>query len=249
MSTSLPASLQHPMLWQGRRRHDRMPTLATGHERLDRLLPGGGWPLGALTELLVEHDGVGELSLVLPTLARISREGGWAVLVDPPWTPYPPAIHGHGMDLGRLLVVRTPDATASLWACEQALRGVRGGVVLSWLRGRRHEAGFAHLRRLQLAARSGRKGAFLFRPASAAAQATPAALRLHLEAREADLAVTVLKCRGTHRGQQLRLKHRVFPEPRPERTARPVRAASSERRQDEGALHAPATHSTKPLRS
>lgn len=215
MSTSLPASLQHPMLWQGRRRHDRLPTLATGHARLDRTLPGGGWPLGALTELLVAREGVGELSLLMPTLARVSREGGWAVLVDPPWTPYPPAMRGHGIDLERLLVVNTPDAAASLWACEQALRGVRGGVVLSWLRGKRHQAGFTHLRRLQLAARSGRKGAFLFRSAEVAGQATPAALRLHLEAggrdAEQDLNLTVLKCRGTHQGLRLRLRHGSHP--------------------------------------
>lgn len=206
MSTSLPASLQHPMLWQGRRRHSRLPTLSTGHERLDALLPGGGWPLGALTELLVTREGVGELSLLMPTLARVSREGGWTVFVDPPWTPYPPAMRGHGIDLERLVVVNTPDASASLWACEQALRGVRGGLVLSWLRGGKHQAGFTHLRRLQLAARSGRKGAFLFRPAAVSGQATPAALRLHLEPEAPDLRLTVLKCQGTHRGAQLRLR-------------------------------------------
>ena len=194
------------MLWQGRRRHHRLPTLETGHAHLDQALPDGGWPLGALTELLVAREGVGELSLLMPTLARVSREGGWTVFVDPPWTPYPPAMRGHGIDLERLLVVNTPDATSSLWACEQALRSVRGGVVLSWLRGGKHQAGFTHLRRLQLAARSGRKGAFLFRPANVAGQATPAALRLHMEADEQHLGLTVLKCRGTHQGQRLRLR-------------------------------------------
>jgi cell division inhibitor SulA/protein ImuA len=206
MPPTLPDTLDHPLLWRGGRRHHRLPTLSTGHERLDQALPGGGWPLGALTELLVARDGMGELSLLLPTLAEVCRQGGWAVFVDPPWTPYAPAMCGHGIDLGRVLVVDTQDAKESLWACEQALRGVRGGVVLSWLRGARHQAGFTHLRRLQLAARSGRKGAFLFRPAEVAGQATPAAMRLHLAADERDLCLTVLKARGLHQGVQLRLR-------------------------------------------
>lgn len=206
MPSSLPDTLHHPLLWRGGRRHHRVPTLPTGHDRLDQALPGGGWPLGALTELLVAREGVGELSLLLPTLAHVCRQGGWAVLVDPPWTPYPPAMRGHGIDLARLLVVETQDASTSLWACEQALRGVRGGVVLSWLREDRRSTGFSRLRRLQLAARSGRKGAFLFRPAGVAAQATPAAMRLHLAADEQDLCLTVLKARGLHQGAQLRLR-------------------------------------------
>lgn len=206
MSTPLPADLRHPLLWQGSRNLSRTPTLPTGHRRLDRTLSGGGWPLGALTELLVAREGVGEISLLLPTLARVSREGGWTVLVDPPWTPYPPALHGQGLDLARLLVVSTRDAKESLWACEQALRGVRGGVVLSWLDGGRHKAGFPHLRRLQLAARNGHKAAFLFRPARVAGQSTPAALRLHLDADERHQHLTVLKCRGTHQGTRLRLR-------------------------------------------
>ena len=213
MSSTLPDTLHHPLLWRGGRRHHRLPTLPTGHERLDQALPGGGWPLGALTELLVTRDGVGELSLLLPTLAEVCRQGGWAVFVDPPWTPYPPAMRGHGIDLARVLVVDTQDARESLWACEQALRGVRGGVVLSWLRGGRHQARFTHLRRLQLAARSGRKGAFLFRPAEVAGQATPAAMRLHLAADEQDLCLTVLKARGLHAGAQLRLRRPHAPVP------------------------------------
>lgn len=215
MPSPLPKSLQHPLLWQGGRRQAHIPVLPSGNEPLDQLLPGGGWPLGALTELLVERDGVGELSLVLPMLARVSREGGWTVLVDPPWTPYAPAIHGQGIDLQRLLVVNTRNAGESLWACEQALRGVRGGVVLSWLRGRRHQAGFKHLRRLQLAARSGQKGAFLFRSARVAGQSSPASLRLLLDVQDQDLCLTLLKGRGCSPGEQLKLRrpHRIAPRP------------------------------------
>ena len=216
MPTALPASLHHPLLWQGRRRSLRLPVIPSGLERLDTLLPGRGWPLGALSELLVTREGIGELSLLLPMLSRVSREGGWMVLVDPPWLPYAPAMHGHGIDLQRLLLVQTRDAQESLWACEQALRGVRGGVVLSWLQGPRHRAGFAHLRRLQLAARSGQKGAFLFRDRDVASQATPAALRLHLDTRDRELEVTLLKGRGARPGRSILLRRQhVEPAGRP----------------------------------
>lgn len=178
--------------------------MSTGHKRLDQALPDGGWPLGSLSELLSEHTGVGELSLLLPTLATVTGSGRWAILVDPPWAPYPPAMRGHDVDLGRLLLVRTRTPEESLWACEQALRGLHGGVVLAWPQNR--TAGFARLRRLQLAARTGQKLAFLFRPATAAGGASPAALRLHLHADEQNLHVHVLKCRGSRPTDAIRLR-------------------------------------------
>ena len=57
----------------------------SGHASLDAELPQGGWPRRALTELLVPADGVGELSLLLPTLARLTAAGGNVVLVAPPF--------------------------------------------------------------------------------------------------------------------------------------------------------------------
>ena len=48
---------------------------STGHAALDALLPQGGWPRRALTELLLPAHGVGELALLLPTLARMTQAG------------------------------------------------------------------------------------------------------------------------------------------------------------------------------
>jgi protein ImuA len=48
--------------------------LASGHAALDAQLPGGGWPVGALTELLLPHPGVGELRLLAPALAALQRQ-------------------------------------------------------------------------------------------------------------------------------------------------------------------------------
>lgn len=177
-----------PQLWRGREPNRSQRTLGTGHARLDKRLPGGGWPLGALTELIAHNHGLGEFSLLFPALAELSHKGEWLVLVDPPWIPYPAALQAHGLMLQRLLLVRTSSAGESLWACEQALRGSRGGAVLAWPEWAGYPAiSFARLRRLQLAAEAGAKPAFLFRPDSTRNTASPAALRLHLQGGEHDL--------------------------------------------------------------
>ena len=219
MAAALPASLAHISgLWRGRPASRDIPAISTGHAKLDHQLPGRGWPLGALTELLTETPGSGEFSLLLPSLSGISSKGQWVVLVDPPWVPYPPAMHGHGVALERLMLIRTNTVRESLWACEQALRGVRGGAVLAW----QENPGFARLRRLQLAARAGHKASFIFRPMAAAGQSSPAALRLKLDADAAGTRITVLKCRGRRPPESLLVRRSQYlpgfaalPEPAP----------------------------------
>jgi cell division inhibitor SulA/protein ImuA len=181
-----------PCLWRGREPNRSQGTLATGHKPLDARLPGGGWPLGAVTELITGQPGLGEFSLLFPVLSQVSRNGQWLILIDPPWIPYPAALHGRGLALDRLLLVRTGKVKESLWACEQALRGSQGGAVLAWPK----QAGFARLRRLQLAAEAGAKLAFLFHPEQALTTASPAALRLYLQGGEAGTRIDILKCRG-----------------------------------------------------
>jgi cell division inhibitor SulA len=142
--------------------------------------------------LLTGAPGNGEVSLLLPTLAQLSNQGQWIVLLDPPWVPYPATLYGHGVALERIMLIRTSSARESLWACEQVLRDIRGGAVLAW-----HDApGFAQLRRLQVAARNGLKTAFLFRSIASARQASPAPLRLQLEPDTRGTRITVLKCQG-----------------------------------------------------
>ena len=77
----------------------------TGHAALDQLLPQRGWPRRALTELLLPADGVGELALLMPTLARLGRDGGTLALIAPPYLPYAPAWQAAGIDLGVLHVI------------------------------------------------------------------------------------------------------------------------------------------------
>ena len=171
-----------------------MSGLSSGFEALDRLLPGGGWPRGALTEIIVPQEGIGALSLLMPALARLSRSRRWLAWVSPPHIPYAPALAHAGIDLSRVLLVRPKARTDGLWALEQTLRAGTCGAVMAWpaktLTPR-------ELRRLQLAAEEGNSWGVLFRMDKAAEQqSTPAALRLRLEATDHGLAVHILKRRG-----------------------------------------------------
>ena len=166
--------------------------IPTGIAALDERLPGGGWPRGALTEILAAREGMGALRLLAPALAAWSRAERWLVFVSPPYLPYPPALAAFDIDLDRVLLVREPDRKRMLWALEQALRSGACGAVLGWLA----QADMPVLRRLQLAAAAGAALGFLFRPQAAARTASPAALRLLIDATPAHTTVQLLKCRG-----------------------------------------------------
>jgi hypothetical protein len=176
-------------VWKGRPAAPAASVHPTGLAALDAVLPSGGWPESALSEILMAKEGVGELQLVLPTLARLSAAGERIVLVAPPYTPYPHAWQNAGVDLRQLSVIQAEERDA-LWAVEQCLRSGSCGAVLCWPR----KADDRALRRLQVAAETGQTLAFAWRALNEAVNASPAALRLAVEAKPAQ--VRVLKCRG-----------------------------------------------------
>ena len=176
-------------LWRGQAVARAPSGQSTGHAALDAMLPGGGWPESALSELLVAAPGIGELRLLWPTLARLSQAGERVVLVAPPHLPYPQAWLAAGVDLRQLSIVQAQGRDA-LWAAEQCLRSGSCGAVLCWL----PQAEDRALRRLQVAAESGQTLAFAYRPLREAINPSPAALRLAVENRPVQLRV--LKCRG-----------------------------------------------------
>ena len=183
---------QRADLWRGRVPHPpEARGVSTGFTELDRELVGG-WPRGALTEILSPHQGGEALNLVMPALVRLSRELRWIAWVAPPYLPYAPGLAGRGVELSRLLVITPEDERLQLWGLEQALRSGACSAALAWP----GQIGTAALRRLQLAAEVGNALAFLFRPEQAAPQSSPAALRLHLRYLAEGMAVDILKRRG-----------------------------------------------------
>jgi hypothetical protein len=177
--------------------------LASGFDELDQRLPRGGWPLGAMVELLSATEGIGELSLLLPALCRLAHSGRSIAWIAPPYIPYAPALAQRGLPLERLLITYTRSLAESLWAAEQALRCPAVGAVLGWAT---HLADKS-LRRLQLAAEAGGSLGILHRPLAAATEASPAALRLQLQPQLQGLGIHVLKARGGRAGWSCQLPH------------------------------------------
>ena len=191
VAPSLPAS-RHP----------------TGHAALDDALPAGGWPAAALVEVLFSADGLGELALLLPTLAALTAQDKPVLVIAPPYRAYAPAWQRAGVQLSRLHLVEANGKDA-LWAMEQALRAGCCGAVLGWplraedAQGRAGVAGGRmpgatdnSLRRLQVAAETGQTLGFAFRPIGARDNPSPAPLRLALRGTAHGPELRMIKCRG-----------------------------------------------------
>lgn len=213
--------LEHPAIWRGRSAA-RRSGLPSGFAALDEHLPGQGWPRTGLIEILVARFGSGELTVLLPTLAALTRAAAarWCVWIAPPLIPFAPALVAAGIALDRVAVVggarpldhptesHSPLLTTcsarqdarfrgdpGMWAFEQTLRSGACDVVLGWARRLR----WREIRRLQLAAERGRTLGVLFRPQRAARESSSAVLRLGLEPLRTGIRVTLLKGRSTRR--------------------------------------------------
>ncbi|HEX7640937.1 MAG TPA: translesion DNA synthesis-associated protein ImuA [Burkholderiaceae bacterium] len=190
---ALAATLPHA-LWRG----DAMGTYraggrSSGYAALDRELPGGGWPPSVLTELLWAQQGDGEFRLLAPLLSRLAAAGETIILLAPPHLVCAPALAQAGIDVRRLLLVQSEKPGDRLWAAEQILKSASCGALLCWL----PQAKPDHLRRLQLAAGAGEGLSFVFRPAVARQESSPAPLRLLCRAAaNGQLSIDVFKRRG-----------------------------------------------------
>lgn len=206
--TPIKGPVQLPGVWLGNQLCDAMASVSaqatqpTGHAALDAQLPGGGWPVGALTEVLQPEPSRHAWQLLQPALAQATAmRPGAVVLVAPPFEPFAPALQAAGLPPQRLCKVQPgptqagSTATTALWATEQALRCRDVLAVVAWL----PQALPEQLRRLHLAAAHMGQLLWVLRPAHARQQASPAPLRLWVQGDVgAPLAmqVQVLKRRG-----------------------------------------------------
>ena len=188
----LAALPQLPTVWEGAVLAGEERCVATGHAALDAQLPGGGWPVGSLVEVLQSEPGRHDWQLMLPALAATAAaQAGPVVLVEPPHPPFGPALAAQGLPAERLLCVHGPKPSARLWAAEQALRCADVAAVLAWL----PQAKNAELRRLHLAASQHHKLLFVFRGVAARNESSPARVRLLLEGTDT-MQLRILKRRG-----------------------------------------------------
>ncbi len=188
-------------VWRGLQTDSVSGGIATGFAELDALLPGGGWPSGALMHWQMPHIGIGELPLLLPAMASLSRQGRRIVWLAPPYQAFAPGLQQAGVDLGQVLVVACPEAADLPWALEILLRSGGCGMALAWP----NRPLAAHqTRRLQLAAEAGDALAVLF-AVGRKTQAGHAALQLDLRRESGGLRLRIEKARGSLRQLDLLL--------------------------------------------
>lgn len=172
--------------------------VSSGRPEIDALLPAGGFPRGALTDL-AGGPASGKTALVLSALAAAMGHDGLAAFVDGRGELYPPAALALGVDLDRLLVVRSPSrrgagagdgAWNALWAAEAVLASGAFEAVAIDVPLDSHAAPprvDAMFRRLRAAAERGAAvGLWL---GSAEGARVPAAVRLELSAEAAGVRV------------------------------------------------------------
>ena len=177
------------------RRIERRParrdgSIACGRADIDALLPDGGFRRGALTEL-AGGPASGKTAIALALFAALGP-GDLAAYVDGRGELYPPAAAALGVDLARLLVVRTPPrvmgegpardpALATLWAAEALLASGAFAVVAVDVPVARPVRGAdAAARRLQAAAEKGGAVGLWLAGRGATGLHVPAAVRLEL---------------------------------------------------------------------
>jgi cell division inhibitor SulA/protein ImuA len=168
-------------------------------------LPGDGWPLGELVDLLVEQPGVGEMRLLGPALNLLNTRP--IALVRPPHIPDGPGLDHIGLSPDRLLQIKAPKITDALWAAEQILRAGSCAAVLLWA----EHAKTSSLRRLHLAAQSSETLFIMVRPLIALQDSSPASLRLALRPAAEGLTVEIVKRRGPIRTEPLSISLQPTP--------------------------------------
>jgi cell division inhibitor SulA len=199
--------LQRPDIWQSARRRQQQSGVSTGFAALDDCLHLGGWPRSSMVEMLCRQQGIGELQLLLPTLARLTNAGRYCLLLSPPCTPYPAALAAAGVSVDRLLVIDSSNTLQQLWSAEQTLRSGAAGCVIAWFGAQKLAT--AHLRKLLLATKHNDNLLFLQRHYNLSQQASPAGLRLLLDStRAGQLQLEVLKQPGGWSGQSVTLPRR-----------------------------------------
>jgi len=184
---------KYPALWRGQGipRYEGKG-IPTGFHGLDAALPGGGWPAGALVDIVTVHRGIGELGILLPAMARLCGRGLQAVWIDPPFVPYAPTLRQAGVNTHHVLIVGPcrSDSDAP-WCMEKILHSASCGMALAWPR----QPDSRTTRRLQLAAEAGNGLGILFHAKDPGN--SPTALRICLSPVENALEVRIVKARGT----------------------------------------------------
>jgi protein ImuA len=191
---ALPKHLEsiHPALWRASQlacAYGR--TVDTGYPALSAQLPGAGWPVGTMIELLVQQAGVGEMRVLSPALASVSQKRCIA-LVAPQQISHALGYAYMGVDPSKLMWLTAARSSDALWSAEQILRAGSCSALVLWQQHIRSES----LRRLLLAAQSSETLFAIVRQLACAQDASPASLRLTVRPAADGVAIELIKRKG-----------------------------------------------------
>ena len=125
---------------------------------LDNIVAQSPWQSQIVNEMPFDSEQHQQLSILAPTLAKLSQQGRWIVLVGASKQSINYINKIIGLDSARVLLVHPKDQTDGLWAIEQALMSGNSSAVLGWP----GEIDSRDLKRLQLAAKRTSALAFVF---------------------------------------------------------------------------------------
>ncbi|MBV1928854.1 MAG: translesion DNA synthesis-associated protein ImuA [Gammaproteobacteria bacterium] len=202
MNNKLATLLKRADIWQSSTPQQPRHAIATSHTRLDEALHQGGWPTAALSEILCDQPGSGELQLLLPVARKLCAQGRQLIFISPPHLPYAPALQQAGIAPEQVLIIDPPTPADQLWAAEQTLLADVAAALLFWPQ---RTPDLTQLRKLQLAAQSTQGLSLLMRPCAAGHESSPAALRLRLVPTRTGCQLTIIKQRGGWAGQVVEL--------------------------------------------
>lgn len=174
LETALPPPIA-ARVWRGAELGSaKTPVVASGWRSLDDALPGRGWPLRGITEVLSAQPATSEWRLLSPALKSIVAADQETVVVGPPRHPCMAGLRHDGVDERRLTWIKAERPAERLWATEQLIRSAAAGAVLAWLPHVRAD----QIRRLQVLAQGTDALVFLFRSELARREPSAAPLRV-----------------------------------------------------------------------
>ncbi len=205
----LPAAVE-AAVWRGDQLGSPVnAVLSSGFAALDAELPGGGWPCGALTEILTAQFSILEWRLLAPALSQVGQVGRGdrgaqtIVVVGPPKAPHVPGLRHDGIDDRQLVWIKADTPAERLWSTEQLIKSNAFGALIAWLPQVRQE----QIRRLQVLSAHCQGPVFLCRPVSVASESSAAPLRVHARVgMDWELHVEILKRKGPPLAEILRLE-------------------------------------------
>lgn len=192
MRSTLLKSILPSHVWKGAEHNNSnsFGYVPSGFPKIDNKIHG--WPLGTLIEIVPHQVGIGEFSILLPALARLSQDLRWILLICPPYIPYAPFLSNMGVDTSKVIVTHAKNMTDAGWCMEQGLRSQTCSAVIGWF----PQITEKIIRRLQLTLEEKNILGIFFTKPSEKYKNNPTPWRFILKQKNHEMLVEIPKRRG-----------------------------------------------------